>query len=112
MNWLLKLAYQISFGFVEGQLSYDLEKFGVSTITKCLLLSKKEYIINLLPLMHVRRGSEVHFHPLKKSLRGAVWIFNLHTSHEIKRLHYMRTCVTTYGKKNHAKINTQAFGPY
>ena len=41
LNWLLKQAFQIPFGLIERQLSYDLEKFGVSTIT-CLLLSRKE----------------------------------------------------------------------
>ena len=41
LNRLLKLAHQISFGFIERQLSYDLENFSLSTIT-CLLLSRKE----------------------------------------------------------------------
>ena len=44
MNWLFKLAYQIALGLIEKQIGYDLEKFGVSTITTCILLSSKEYI--------------------------------------------------------------------
>ena len=41
LNWLLKLADQIQFGLIERQISYDLEKFGMS-ITTCLLLRRKE----------------------------------------------------------------------
>ena len=44
MNWLFKLAYRIALGLIEKQIGYDLEKFGVSTITTCLLLSRKEYM--------------------------------------------------------------------
>ena len=41
-KWLLKLAYRISFGLIERQLGYDLEKFDLSPITTCLPLSRKE----------------------------------------------------------------------
>ena len=41
-NWLFKLAYRNALGLIEKQIGYDLEKFGMSTITTCLLLSRKE----------------------------------------------------------------------
>ena len=44
LNRLFKLAYQIALGLIEKQIGYDLEKFGLSTITTCILLSSKEYI--------------------------------------------------------------------
>ena len=43
LNWLFERAYRIALGLIEKQIGYDLEKFGVSTITTCLLLSRKEY---------------------------------------------------------------------
>ena len=47
LNKLFKFyfAHQILLALVERRLSYDFETFSVSTITKCLLLSRKELAV-------------------------------------------------------------------
>ena len=40
LNLLRELTYRIPIGLVERQLSYNIEKFSVSTITTCLLSGK------------------------------------------------------------------------